>query len=534
VISRELARTLSELSRDTECQIGILVNRKGSITHVIVGDQHGIYIPDLEQFRRSAFRLKGLRCIHTTFSRHKGLTEEDITDLALLRLDCMVVIEAGAGLPGKTWMGYLLPPPDSGGKESDGAKWHISAFAHPKDLPQDFDTFIKELEAEIERKCRLRGVDHAEERAILVHASAMGPAHAERSLAELEQLARTANVDVCSKVYQRVQRYNPAHLMGKGKLKQIVISGLYLGATMIIFDQNLTPVQANNIAKLTDLKVIDRTQLILDIFARHATTRGGKIQVELAQLRYMLPRLVGKGTAMSRLIGGIGTRGPGETKLEIDRRRIKQRIGALERALKQLERQRAQMRKRRKRHDLPQISIIGYTNTGKSTLLNRLTKAGVLAENKLFATLETSVKSLHLGGRQMLLSDTVGFIKDMPPDIMKAFKATLEELEEAWAFIHVVDASSPFLEQEMEATEGLLREMGLEDKPVILVFNKIDLIPDEELVRLKKRHPSAIFISAFRGSGIDKLLFALEGLLKAGGRNGLNLLPGQMGFVQAV
>ncbi len=432
----------------------------------------------------------------------------------MLRLDALAVIEMDSGLPATTWMGHLLPPDD------EQKKWKISRWPHPKDLPHDFLNFIKGLESDIERKCRLLGVGSAEERAILIDASPGSTEDAGRTLDELEMLARTANVDVCARVHQRVNRYNPALLMGKGKLQDIVISGLYLGATMIVFNQNLTPVQANKIAQLTDLKVIDRTQLILHIFARHARTRGGKVQVELAQLRYMLPRLVGKGTAMSRLIGGIGTKGPGETKLEIDRRRIKQRIGALEKSLKQLEKQRTEMRKRRKRRNIPQVSIIGYTNTGKSTLLNRITKAGVLAANRLFATLDTAVRPLYLNGRQILLSDTVGFIKNMPPEIMKAFKATLEELEEAWGFIHVLDSSSPYLVQEMETTQDLLEEMGLSTKPAILVFNKIDLVDEETVTRLKKRWPGAVFISAAKGEGIRELICEIERIIPSSVQQG--------------
>ena len=291
---------------------------------MIVGDQHGIYIPDLEEFRRGAFRLKGLRCIHTCLAHARGITDEDLTDLALLRLDAMLVIEVNKALPAAYYLAYLLPP------EEKGEKWTIEKYRLADEIPYNFDQFIRELEGQIEEKCRLRSVDDAEERAILVHASPLPSEQAIRSLGELERLAETCNVQVVAKVHQRIKKYNPAHLMGKGKLKEVLISGLYLGATMVIFDQELSPVQANNISKMMDMKVIDRTQLILDIFARHATTKGGKLQVELAQLRYTLPRLVGKGTAMSRLMGGIGGKGPGETKLEIDRRRIKQRISKLE------------------------------------------------------------------------------------------------------------------------------------------------------------------------------------------------------------
>ncbi len=487
-----------------------MINRKGIITHVILGDRHGIFIPDLEEFRRGAFRLKGLRCIHTSFQKDKGITNEDITDLALLRLDALGVIEIRDGLPENYYLSYLLPP------EENGAKWKIEKYRRADDIPYNFDSFVRELESDIEERCRLRSVKGAEERAILIHASSKGEEFARKSLDELERLSETCNVQVVAKVYQRVKKYNPAHLIGKGKLKEILISGLYLGATMVIFDQNLSPVQANNISRMMDLKVIDRTQLILDIFARHATTKGGRLQVELAQLRYTLPRLVGKGTAMSRLMGGIGGKGPGETKLEVDRRRIKQRISSLERALKDLSKRRSQRRKKRKKAQVPVFSIIGYTNAGKSTLLNRLTKSQVLVEDKLFATLDPSTRLLFLDGQKVLLSDTVGFITNMPKDIKKAFWATLEELEDSFAFIHVVDASSPFLKDEILATEEILDEIGLIDIYRILIFNKCDLLSHEDKNRIMKNYPEALLVSAKNGQGIDELLKRIEKCLKLG------------------
>ncbi len=506
VITHELAREISSQSSNLARQIGLLVNRKGIITHVIVGDQHGIFIPNLEEFRRGAFRLKGLRCIHTTLSKNRGITDEDLTDLALLRLDGMIVIEIKNDLPNKYHFAYLLPP------EDEGHKWRIETYRQADEIPYKFDEFIKELEQKIEKRCRLKAVSNAEERAILVHAGNYGEEIAMRSLEELERLAETCNVQVVDKVYQRVRKFNPAHLIGKGKLKEILISGLYLGATMVIFDQNLTPVQANNISKMMDLKVIDRTQLILDIFARHATTKGGKLQVELAQLKYTLPRLVGKGTAMSRLMGGIGGKGPGETKLEIDRRRIKQRISALEKALKDLSKRRIQRRKKRRKSSVPVFSIIGYTNAGKSTLLNRLTKSDVLVADKLFATLDPSTRLLFLNGKKILLSDTVGFITNMPKDIKTAFKATLEELEDSFAFIHVVDATSPFMEQEISATEEILEEIGCNDTYKILVFNKCDLLDKEQLKKFRKK--DGILVSAVTGEGLPVLLKNIENCLK--------------------
>jgi GTP-binding protein HflX len=360
-----------------------------------------------------------------------------------------------------------------------------------------------------------RNLDVSKERAILVHASALPRAEAERSLSELEQLARSSDTEILERIWQRTPRYNPAHLLGRGKLGEILMKGLYLGATLVVFDQDLSPVQVNNIAKMVDLKVIDRTQLILDIFARRAQSKEGKIQVELAQLRYLLPRLIGRGTAMSRLMGGIGGRGPGETKLEVDRRRVKQRIGSLERELKGLSRGRKERRKRRTRDRISLVSIIGYTNAGKSTLLNRLTGSNVFAEDRLFATLDPTTRHLALpDGRNILLADTVGFIRHMPKELKVAFRATLEELQDAGLFLHVVDLTSQYKQEEIEAVEKILEEMGLSETPRILVFNKADLLGEDRFRPKAKRFA----VSATTGVGLPELVEALASRLRVSPR----------------
>ncbi len=427
--------------------------------------------------------------------------------MALLRLDAMAALEVTEyGLSGTVHIAHLLPPSPT------NEKWRIESFRHASQVDIPFETFILDLEQEIEQKSRTKKTIKAEERAILVHASPVSADEAERSLAELSELARSADIEVVEVIRQRIGRYNPGHLMGKGKLRDILMQGLYLGATMIIFDQELSPVQVNNIARMVDLKVIDRTQLILDIFARRARSRGGRLQVELAQLRYLLPRLVGRGTAMSRLMGGIGGRGPGETKLEVDRRRVKQRIGALERELKGLKKGRRERRKKRGRAGLPVISIIGYTNAGKSTLLNRLTGSDVLAENRLFATLDPTTRKIRLPeGTQALFADTVGFIRNMPKDIKTAFKSTLEELEDASLFLHVVDASSPYRREEIAAVEDILEEMGLTGVPRLVLFNKCDIAPGH----IPKLHGEApcLKISATKGTGFQEMKETIEGML---------------------
>ncbi len=497
LVTEEAARKLADFSMETGRQAAMLVNRKGQVTHVIAGDSQGIYIPDLSVYRRGADRLKGLRCIHTTLSGKPGLTHEDLTDMALLRLDAMAVIDAGNM---SVHMAHLLP------ENPENRQWDVYEWRHVRDVDIDFETFVTSLEGEIRKQRRARGARRGEEQAILVHVGPESREEAEKNLEELARLAATAGVDVIDTATQRTVRPNPASLMGKGKLKDLLIRSLYLGATMIIFNCELSPVQANNIAKMMELKVLDRTQLILDIFAARARTRSGRLQVELAQLRYMLPRLTGRGIAMSRLMGGIGGKGPGETKLEVDRRRINKRIAALEKSIRAISKERREQRKRRHKGCLPVASIIGYTNAGKSTLLNRLTGSSVTAEDKLFATLDPTTRQYCCGeGVQILLSDTVGFIRFMPEEIRTAFRATLEELEEADIFIHVIDISSPHMKEEKRAVEDILAEMDLLDRPRLVVYNKYDRLGE----RACKLPDDGFVVSIKTGHGLAGLKAAI-------------------------
>ncbi len=499
LLTPEIARTLTQISWDLNRQIALLVDRRGRVHHVILGDYSSILIPDLSQYRVGPGRLRGLRCIHTHLGE-EGLSHEDVSDLAFLRLDAMVAVEVKEGLPGKVSMAYLMPP------NGEGREWKCVEWGHPSRIDIPFNTFIRELEDDLHGPFTVRELGGREERAILISVTREGKWEAQRSMRELEALALSARVHVLDRVIQRVGRYNPSYLMGKGKLREITIKGLHLGATMLIFDQELSPVQVNSIAQMVDLKVIDRTQLILDIFASRARSREGKIQVELAQLRYLLPRLVGRGTAMSRLMGGIGGRGPGETKLEVDRRRVKERITILERQLRGLERGRMERRKGRVKRGIPMVSLVGYTNAGKSTLLNCLTHAGILVEDRLFATLDPTNRRLVLpGGIPCIFSDTVGFIRRMPPDLKVAFRATLEELRDAHLILHLVDATSTYMEEEMRAVKEILQELDLQDKPRIVVYNKIDLL--EKGGELPQR---ALAISAKRGDNLDLLLATVE------------------------
>ncbi|HEY8902014.1 MAG TPA: GTPase HflX [Chthoniobacterales bacterium] len=357
------------------------------------------------------------------------------------------------------------------------------------------------------------------ERAILVGLEQQGVSHwdLEDSLQELAQLAATAGAEVAEVVVQKLEKPTAATYIGKGKAEEIARLCREKQATSIIFDDELSPAQGRNLEEATSRKVIDRTQLILDIFAQRARTKEGRLQIELAQLQYLLPRLTGMWTHLSRQSGGIGTRGPGETQLEVDRRRVQERISRLERDLKDVRRNRTVQREGRLRHNWPLASLVGYTNAGKSSLLNRLTGAGVLAEDKLFATLDPTTRQLVLPNRQkMLLTDTVGFIRKLPHTVIEAFKATLEEVSLADLLIHVVDLSHPHFHEQMAAVNATIRELNAEGKQTLLVFNKIDAVADPAIVwQTLSHHPGSVGISARTGEGMDTLIEELTLRLSA-------------------
>jgi GTP-binding protein HflX len=505
VITHELARYLTEQSRELRRQVGLIIDRGGVVKYVLLGDDREIVIPDLTGFGLGRSGLRGLRCIHTHL-RGEPLSQDDLNDLALLRLDMMVSLAVSDdGLPGEVHYAHLIPPDPTGRIQL------LQRVPSVYNWDLDFGSFIRALDVELEHS-RSETVDLSDsrERAILLSVT-QAPLHeAEYAMDELAELARTADVVVLDRIMQRSRKLNPRSLMGEGKLKEVVISALHKGATLLVFDQDLSPVQARTIAAMTDLKVIDRSQLILDIFARRAHTLDGKVQVELAQLKYILPRLSGKGTAMSRLMGGIGGRGPGETKLETDRRRIRNRISRLEKQLASLGKGRLQRRQRRIRTGIPIVSIVGYTNAGKSTLLNALTRSEVFTEDLLFATLDTSTRRLRFPKeREVIITDTVGFIKQLPKSLLGAFKATLEELVDAHLLLHVVDISNPRFEDQICAVDRILQDLELHEIPRLLVFNKIDLIPDEEIAPLCRRY-EAIAVSARQRKTFVDLLGEME------------------------
>jgi GTP-binding protein HflX len=433
--------------------------------------------------------------IHTHLNG-ESLTEDDLTDLALLRLDLIVAVSVDKnGLPGLAHAAHILPLNPQGGR------WQLLEPRVPAQLDTDFLALINSLEEEIVRRQPSRAHETKANRAILVSVTT-GPRHeAEESLEELHELALTLDLNVVDTVIQRRKRPDPRYLMGQGKMKDLILRSMQYGADMLIFDQSLNASQLRSITDMTELKVLDRTQIILDIFAQHAHSTDGKIQVELAQLKYLLPRFVTKNTAMSRLTGGIGGRGPGETKLEINRRRARDRIIHLEKQLRTSAKNRRLRRNRRQQQDLPIISIVGYTNVGKSTLLNSLTDSTVTVEDKLFATLDTASRRLRFPReREVIITDTVGFIRDLPPELITAFRATLEELEDADLLLHVADISSEYLEHHIAIVEKTLADLDLNGKPRLLVLNKMDQLPAETAANISRRFGGVLTCALERSS----------------------------------
>jgi GTPase len=480
IVTPEFARQLSELSHETRRQIGALIDRKGYVEFVIVGDARRIELPDFKRVRVAGDRFRGLRCVHTHL-RGEELTRDDLTDLALLRLDLMAAIDVDehTGLPGVLRAAYLLPS-TAAELNSNG---HTKQFAFidpapPSQVDVDFLGLIESLEEELARNRRTSRRSGGGDRAILVNVTKGSMADAEDSMAELRELAQSAGLAVLDSVIQRRSAIDPRTVIGKGKLDDLLIRAMQLGADAIVFDRELQASQVRSISEATDLKIIDRSQLILDIFAQRAQSHEGKIQVELAQLKYLLPRLiVGQESAFSRLAGGIGGRGPGETKLETDRRRVRDRIHRLEKELAAQRLRRQERRKERLRNALPIISIVGYTNAGKSTLLNALTSSAVLAEKRMFATLDPTTRRLRLPrDREVIINDTVGFIRDLPPDLLAAFRSTLEEIAGSRLLIHLVDAANPRWEQQVASVDAILTELEFNQIPRLLVFNKTDLL----------------------------------------------------------
>jgi GTP-binding protein HflX len=524
IATPELVRSLSEATLECKRQVGALVHRSGSVDTVIVGTSTGLMLPDIGRLRAAQGRFRALRLVHTHLFG-EALTRDDLVDLTRLRLDlvCAVLLRPD-GEPGALTWAYNMPSDPAAANGNDGRPASETGGAYevvgpvPWGQPQPhFGQLITSLEEEFARRARTREVQR--ERAMLIHVGEKRPgaaARAKSSLEELARLAETAGVTVADRVIQLRDKIDAKLVVGRGKLSDVVTRAIGLDVDVLIFDRELSPAQSHGIAASTDLRVLDRTQLILDIFAQHAASRDGKLQVELAQLKYRLPFLSQTDDALSRLTGGIGGRGPGETKLEIGRRRARERVTRLERELEQLSRQRHQLRRRRVSGSEPIVALVGYTNAGKSTLLNALTGANVLAEDKLFATLDPRARRLRLpNGRHVVLTDTVGFIRDMPQDLFTAFRATFDEAADADLLLHVLDISSSEAWEQEQTTEQILEQLELTEKPRLTVLNKADLLASPAVAFSEGAPDGAarkesLFVSSQNGAGLDRLLERIQ------------------------
>ena len=513
MVSPELARHLTETSRRLNRQVGVLLGRDGIVRHVIVGDAHSLTLPDIGRLRGGVGRFRGLRLVHTHL-KGEPLTRDDLNDLALLRLDLVAAIEVlPTGLPGRVELAHLAPLTPGSMDSKNGHDGEPFERIHAADVHQirfDVEASMKALEEELNRVTEDAG-ETARERALVV-----GIVPADEHFEEMLELVRSAGVAVAGTMRQKRQQVHPRTVVGRGKLQEIVLEAMRSRATVAIFDIDLKPAQARAFEDATGLKAIDRTQLILDVFAQRAKSRDGKLQVELAQLKYALPRLTEKDAGLSRLTGGIGGRGPGETVIEIGRRRIRDRIRALEKQVEGLSRQRDLRRRRRRDEGVPVLSIIGYTNAGKSTLLNAMTGSEVEAADKLFMTLDPTSRRLRFPREgEVVITDTVGFIADLPPDLVAAFRATLEELTDADLLLHVVDAADPRLEPKLEAVERILEQLHLADIPRLVVLNKTDLLEPHEAESLARRF-EGVAVSAAKRRGLSDLIHAAEERLGRG------------------
>ncbi len=466
----EHAKTLAEMSSEIRRQIGLLIDRNGKVIYVIIGESHKILIPVTSGYMALPGKLKGLRLIHTHL-KNEPLTRDDLTDLALLRLDYITAICISKdGKPGIVYSGHILP-------DENSEPYVVLKPTTIDKLNIDCLDQILALESELTRKNSLHKSESGIETAFLINATTSNPKDAYASIEELKELCKTSRIRVIGSAVQRRKTIDSKFVVGKGKLSSLIIKAIQKYATILLFDRELSPSQIRSITDFVEMKVIDRTQLILDIFAKQAKSREGKFQVELAQMEYLLPRLITKNTAMSRLTGGIGGRGPGETKLEINRRRVNDRIHRLKKEIAKIRKQRNQQKSRRKRKDLPIISIVGYTNVGKSTLLNTLTQSKIIAANRLFATLDPSSRRLRFPkDTEVIITDTVGFIRNLPKELMEAFNATLEELSDANVILHVIDISNPRYQQQKDSVEKILKNLKLDAIPTLYVFNKIDKV----------------------------------------------------------
>ena len=531
ITTPEFAQRLAAISVEINQPMCAYINRRGQVIRVGVGTPRQTQIPPLELPRYGAERLSSIRCIATQL-KPEPPNEASLTAMALQRLDALVVLNitgaghyrTGGGATGYVKEAYIahLIPQSSTLDDSQSPSWSVSPPISLDVLTsQDFLDLVEGLEAEFQREFVAAQVDADHDRVLLVGVmtAQTTPQQFQDTLEELSRLVDTAGGEVLQTVQQKRSRTHPQTVVGEGKVQEIALTAQTLGANLIVFDRDLSPAQVRNLEIQIGIRVVDRTEVILDIFAQRAQSRAGKLQVELAQLGYMLPRLTGRGQAMSRLGGGIGTRGPGETKLETERRTIGRRIARLQQEVNQLQAHRSRLRQHRQHQEVPSVAIVGYTNAGKSTLLNALTNAEVYTADQLFATLDPTTRRLVIpdalteASLSIVVTDTVGFIHELPASLMDAFRATLEEVTEADALLHVVDLSHPAWQSQIRSVMGILSEMPVTPGPALVALNKIDQVDSDTLALAQEEFPQAVFISASAHLGLETLRQRLAQLI---------------------
>lgn len=508
IVTEELAAVLAQFTTKIKREIAVYINRRGKITAISVGDLQTVPLPDIDERKKSS-RLSGIRCIHTHPNESSLLSEVDISALKLKRFDLVAAIAISDGRPREISFAYLTDITEDS---------LVVDIMEPMLIGQavevNFSYLIKEIERHLVGSGNKLKITEQTEKVILAGIEQHGAWDIYDSLRELAQLTETAGAEVVGTIWQKKSKPDTALFFGKGKVQEISMLLQTEEASCLIIDDEITPAQQRNLEQILKVKVLDRTALILDIFAQRARTYEGKLQVELAQLQYRLPRLGGQGLVLSRLGGGIGTRGPGETKLEIDKRRIRERISDICREIDGVKKQRELHRKVRQASQIPTIALVGYTNAGKSTLLNKLTDASVFAEDKLFATLDPTTRKIKLpNGMEALLTDTVGFIQKLPHHLIAAFRATLEEVVQADLLLHVIDISHPQYKEQSDAVYKVLGELGAVAKPIITVLNKVDRA-DSKLIERLSRNKNSVSISALFGLGINELIALIQEKVK--------------------
>ena len=490
-VSQQMIEALGKYTSLLQREISLFISRGGVVMDVSIGEKDNVSLPYMRR-RRGTEGISGIRCVHTHPGGSSKLSDVDVGTLLSSRLDAMAALAVREGEPKSLSVAII-------GETLREANFY-GPFATYRIPHAQLMQEIELATARVAEQVRLSDTKETKERAILIGVNAT-----EEEMAELALLADTAGAEVVASEVQNRPR-DKAYYVGKGKLKEIGLAISALEADMVIINDELSAIETKNLEDALAIKIVDRPVLILDIFANHAVTNEGNLHVELAQLQYSLPRLLGTGTMLSRLGGGIGTRGPGETKLEVDRRRIRRRVFELEQEIKKLESQRSMRREKRVKNRMPEIALVGYTNAGKTSLLNALSNAGLYAEDKLFATLDPVTRRVILGdGKEVLFTDTVGFIDKLPHALISAFRSTLEVAAQADLLLHVVDASSPEVSRHTEVVKGVLSELGAGDKPMLAVYNKADLLEG-----VPRNEGDTFYVSAKKMFGVDLLLDAIS------------------------